>query len=67
MGSKGNNGLNGCRYGFIIDKVNINSKSNIKEHTLSYNNLDKALHYAHLLKNTRMPNIKDKQTKSNKT
>ena len=40
----------GCRDGFIIDKLNNNGKSKIKEHKLSYNNLDKALHEAHLLK-----------------
>ena len=38
---------NGCRDGFIIDKLN-NSKYNIKEHKLSSTNLDKALHHAHL-------------------
>ena len=40
---------NGCRDGFVIDKLN-NSKSNIKELKLISNNLDKALHDAHLLK-----------------
>ena len=39
---------NGFRDGFIIYKLN-NRKSKIKEHKLSSNNLDKALHDAHLL------------------
>ena len=38
---------NGCRDLIIIDKLN-NSTSNIKEHKLSSNNLDKALQDAHL-------------------
>ena len=33
---------NGCRDGFVIDKLK-NIKSNIKEHKISSNNLDK--HY----------------------
>ena len=56
---------NGCRDRFIIDKLN-NSKSNIKEHKLSSNNLDKALHDAHILNTLRNPSIMVKQTKSNK-
>ena len=40
---------NGCRDEFFINKLN-NSKSNIKEHKLSSDNLDKALHNTHLLK-----------------
>ena len=53
--------LDGCRDAFIIDKLKPNSKSKIKEHKISYNNLDKALHDAHLLNNLRNPdNIKDK-------
>ena len=56
---------NGCRYGFVIDKLN-NSKYNIKEHKLSSNNLDKALHDAHLLDTLRKPSKMVKQTKSNK-
>ena len=43
--------LNGCRDVFIIDKLKPNSKSNIKEQKLSSNNLDKALHDAHILNN----------------
>ena len=38
---------NGCRELNIIDNLN-NSKSNIKEHKLSSNNLDTALNHAHL-------------------
>ena len=55
----------GCRDGFVIDKLN-NSKSNIKEHKLSSNNLDKALHDDHLLNNLRKPSKMVKQTKSKK-
>ena len=55
---------NGCRYGFIIDKLN-NSKSKIKEHKLSSNNLDKALHDAHLLNTLRKQYKNIKRTKSN--
>ena len=47
--SKENIWLNGCRDAFIIDKLKPNSKSNIKEHTLSSNSLDKSLHDSHLL------------------
>ena len=54
---------NGCRYGFVIDKLS-NSKSNIKEHKLSSNNLDKALHDAHILNTLRKPAKMFKQTKS---
>ena len=43
---------NGCKDGFVIDKLN-NIKCNIKEHKLSSNNLDKASHDSHLLKNLR--------------
>ena len=46
--SKGNIWLNGCRNWFIINKVKPNSKSKINVHTLSFNNLDKALNDAHL-------------------
>ena len=56
---------NGCRYGFVIDKSN-NSRSNIKEHKLSSNNLEKALHDAHLLNTLRNPSKMVKQTKSKK-
>ena len=45
---------NGCRDLIIINKLN-NSTSNIKEHKLSSNNLDKALHDAHLLNNLPKP------------
>ena len=38
----------------------------MKEHTLSSNNLDKALHCYHLLNTLQNPTNKDKQTKSNK-
>ena len=53
---------NGCRDGFFIDKLN-NSKSNIKGKTLSSNNLDKALHDAHLLNTPQKPQKMGKQTK----
>ena len=56
---------NGCRHGFVINKLN-NSKSNIKEQKLSSNNLDKELHDAHLLTTLRKPSKMVKQTKSNK-
>ena len=45
---------NGCRDLIIIDKLT-NSTSNIKEHKLSTNDLDTALHYAHLLNTLRKP------------
>ena len=50
-----------------MDKSKTNSKSKLKEHRLSSNNLDKALHDAYLL-NTLLnqTNEKDKQTKSYK-
>ena len=56
---------NGCRDLIIIDKLN-NSTSNIKEHKLSYNNLDKALHDAHLLNTMRKLSKMVNQTKSKK-
>ena len=56
---------NGCRDLIIIDKLN-NSTSNIKEHKLSSNNLDKALHDAHLLNTLRKPTKMVKQTKYKK-
>ena len=59
------NGLNGCRYAFIIHKLKNNGKSKIKEHTLSSNNLDESLHDAHLLNTLLNPTNKDKQNKSN--
>ena len=65
IGSEGNIWLNGCRGAFIIDKLKSNSKSKIKEHTPSSNNLDKVLHYAHLLNILWKPTNKYKQTKSN--
>ena len=40
----------------IIDNLN-NSKSNIKEHRLSSNNLDTALNNAHLLNTLRKPSV----------
>ena len=61
--SKGDNWLNGGIYAFIIDKLKPNSRKKIKEHTLSSNNLDKALHDSHLLNTLQNPtNKKDKQT-----
>ena len=67
IGSKEDNWLNGCRYAFITDKLIPNSKSKIKEHTLSYNNLDKALHDAHLLSTLqKTTNKKVLKTKFNK-
>ena len=54
---------NGCRDGFVIDKLS-NSKSNIKEHKLSSNSLDKSLHDVHLLNTLRKPSKMVKQTKS---
>ena len=59
--------LDGCIDAFVIDKLKTESKSKIKEHKLSSNNLDKALHDAHILNTLRKPtNKKYKQTKSNK-
>ena len=55
---------NGCRDGFVINKLN-NSKYNINKHKLSSNNLDKALHDAHLLNTLKNPSKVVKQTKSN--
>ena len=67
ISSEEKNWLDGCRDTFIIDKLKPNIKSNIKEHKLSSNNLGRALHDAHLLKNMRNPtNKKEKQTKYNK-
>ena len=48
-----------------INKNN-NSKSKIKDHRLSCNNLDKALHDAHILNTLRKPSKNDKERKSNK-
>ena len=56
---------NGCRDVFVIDKLN-NSKSNIKEHKLSSNNLYKALHDAHLLNTMQKPSKMVNQIKSKK-
>ena len=56
---------NGCRELFVIDKWN-NSKSNIKEHKLSSNNLDTALNDAHLLNTLQKPSKMVKQTKAKK-
>ena len=56
---------NCCRDLIIIDKLT-NSTSNIKEHKLSSNNLDTALHDAHLLNTLHKPSIMFKQTKSKK-
>ena len=55
----------GCRELNIIDNLN-NSKSDIKEHKLSSNNLDTALNDAHLLNTLRNPYKMVKQTKSKK-
>ena len=55
----------GCKELIVINKLN-NSTSNIKEHKLSYNNLDKALHDAHLLNTLRNPSKMVNQTKSRK-
>ena len=56
---------NGCRDLIIIDKLN-NSTFNIKEHKLSANNLDTALHDAHLLNTLQEPSKMVIQTKSKK-
>ena len=56
---------NGCRDLIIIDKLT-NSTSYNKEHKLSYNNIDKALHDAHLLNTLRNPSKMVIQTKSKK-
>ena len=64
--SEENNWIYSCTYSFFIDKLKPNSKSNIKEHTLSSDNLNKALYDAHQLKTPRKPTNKDQQTKSNK-
>ena len=53
---------NGYRDLIIIDKLN-NNTFNIKEHKLSSNHLDTALHDAHLLNTLRKPSILVKQTK----
>ena len=66
IGSEENIWLNGCRYVFIINKLKLNIKSKIKEHTRSYNNLDKALHDAQLLNTMQNLTNKYKQTKSNR-
>ena len=55
----------GCRELIIIGKLN-NNTSNIKEHKLSSNNLDKALHDAHLLNTLQKPSKMVIQTKSKK-
>ena len=55
----------GCRELNIIDNLN-NSKSNIKEHKLSSNNLDTALNDAHLLNTLRKPSKMVKHTKAKK-
>ena len=55
----------GCRDLVIINNLN-NSKSNIKEHKLSSNNSDTALHDACLLKTLHKPSNLVKQTKSKK-
>ena len=55
----------GCRDLNIIDNLN-NSKSNIKEHKLSSNNLDTELHDDHLLNTLRKQSKMVKQTKSRK-
>ena len=56
---------NGCRELLIINKLN-NSTSNIREHQLSSNNLDKALHDAHLLNTLQNPSKMVNQTKFKK-
>ena len=56
--SEENNWPNGCRDSFIIDKLKPNSKSNIKYHRLSFNHLDKALVYSHLLNTLQSPTNK---------
>ena len=59
--------IDGCIEAFIIDKSTANSKSKLKEHRLSYNNLDAALHYAYLLNTLQNPtNKNDSQSKSSK-
>ena len=55
----------GCRELNIIDNLN-SSKSDIKEHKLSSNNLDTALNDAHLLNTLRKPSKMVKQTKAKK-
>ena len=66
IGREENIWINGCRDPFIIDKLTPISKSKIKEHRISSNNLDKVLHDAHLLNNLQKPTNKYKQTKPNK-
>ena len=56
---------NGCRELIIIDNLN-NSKSDIKEHKLSSNNLDTELNYAHLLNTLRKPSKMVKHAKAKK-
>ena len=55
IGREENNWNNGWRNGLIINKLKNNSKSNTKEHTLSSNNLDKAINDAHLLNTLQKP------------
>ena len=55
----------GCIDLIITDNLN-NSKSRIKDHKLSSNNLDTALHDAHLLNTLLKPSKMVKQTKSKK-
>ena len=56
---------NGDREFIVINKLN-NSTSNIKEHKLSSDNLDKALHDAHLINTLQKPSKMVKQTKHKK-
>ena len=62
IGSEGGIWLNGCRDGCIIHKVKIILNQILKS-TFSSNNLDKALHNAHLLNTLWKPTNKYKQKK----
>ena len=65
--SKDSNWIDSFRDTFIRDKSTTNSKSKLKEHKLSSNNLDTALQDSYLLNTLRKPtNKKDKQSKSSK-
>ena len=66
IGSEKNIALKGLRHRFIIDKVNPNNESKIKEHPLSSNNLDRSLHNDHILNTLKKPTNKHKQTKTEK-
>ena len=52
------NSIDSWRDAFMIDKPATNSKSNLKKHKLSYNNLDAESHYAYLINILQKPTNK---------